>query len=232
MKGLSLLWFIFLLYTADALSQKNLPPVFEIDTDTAVYQLEDSFWQMLEDKTGNLTIDQVSTSPISDSFHINTTKQRGINYAIHTFWFRLRLKNNMIREANIVFPNTPQFSDQFDVYIKEDSGWIHETNGFLVPWSKRSGFKMVEAIPVTIPALEEKIIYLRTRINLHYRKPQELQLKAEPTQAFIKEHYVENEAFLFTRIRTAFLFGVLFFCGIMNIFFFSIIRERVYLYYA
>ncbi|MBD0293889.1 MAG: hypothetical protein ICV84_01615, partial [Flavisolibacter sp.] len=133
---------------------------------------------------------------------------------------------------NIVFPNGPLFSDQFDVYIKEDSGWIHETNGFLVPWSKRSGFKMVEAIPVTIPALEEKIIYLRTRINLHYRKPQELQLKAEPTQAFIKEHYVENEAFLFTRIRTAFLFGVLFFCGIMNIFFFSIVRERVYLYYA
>ncbi|MBD0368183.1 MAG: hypothetical protein ICV53_19030 [Flavisolibacter sp.] len=43
---------------------------------------------------------------------------------------------------------------------------------------------------------------------------------------------MENEAFLFTRIRTAFLFGVLFFCGIMNIFFFSIVRERVYLYYA
>ncbi|MBD0349615.1 MAG: hypothetical protein ICV65_00525, partial [Flavisolibacter sp.] len=102
MKGLYLLWFIFLLYTLDAWTQKNLPPVFEINTDSAVYQLEDSFWQMLEDKTGNLTIDQVSTSPISDSFHANTTKQRGINYAIHTFWFRLRLKNNMIREANIV----------------------------------------------------------------------------------------------------------------------------------
>ncbi len=49
---------------ADTAAQNNLPPAYEIKTDTAGNViLDDAYWQMLEDPGGELTIDQVSQSP-------------------------------------------------------------------------------------------------------------------------------------------------------------------------
>jgi len=60
-------------------AQNVLPPVYEINTDTAVnITLDDAYWQMLEDPEGKWTIDEVSRPPIADRFHANTTKVKGI----------------------------------------------------------------------------------------------------------------------------------------------------------
>ena len=61
-KRLFLLSFI-LIVALKAIAQANLPDVFEIKTDTTFFQyLNGSQWQILEDKEGRWTIEQVSKS--------------------------------------------------------------------------------------------------------------------------------------------------------------------------
>src|SRR4249920_1486764 len=103
MKKLFFIWLMLELSFSQALAQNNLPPAYEIQTDTAVsIRLDDAYWQMLEDPEGKWTIDEVNQSPIAEKFHANTTKVNGIlgvNYSIHTFWLRYRLRNNMTHPA-------------------------------------------------------------------------------------------------------------------------------------
>ena len=57
---------LFVCLVSMAFGQNNLPPVFEITTDTATnIVLDDAYRQMLEDPEGKWTIDQVSQSPDS-----------------------------------------------------------------------------------------------------------------------------------------------------------------------
>src|SRR6476646_12081251 len=85
--------------------QNYLPPVYEINADTAsAIRLDDAYWQMLEDPEGEWTIDEVSRPPIAVKFHANTTKIKGVDYSINTFWLRYHFKNSMRYEARITIP--------------------------------------------------------------------------------------------------------------------------------
>src|SRR4249920_4260240 len=102
MKKLFFIWLMLELSFSQALAQNNLPPAYEIQTDTAVsIRLDDAYWQMLEDPEGKWTIDEVSQSPVADKFHANTTKIKGVDRSINTFWLRYHFKNSMEREARI-----------------------------------------------------------------------------------------------------------------------------------
>ena len=74
--------FLFVCFASIAFTQNNLPPVFEINADTASDRLDDPYWQMLEDPGGKWTVDEVNQSPIADKFHANTTKIKGVDYSI------------------------------------------------------------------------------------------------------------------------------------------------------
>src|SRR5215831_12587075 len=98
MKKSSVIWLALVVSFLKTVAQNNLPPVYEIKTDTAAYiAFDDSSWQMLGDKTGKLTIDQVSQSPVADQFHNNT----GTDHSVNIYWFRYRIKNVMRHEARI-----------------------------------------------------------------------------------------------------------------------------------
>ena len=93
---------LFASFASVAFAQNNLPPAFEIYADTASdIRLDDSSWQMLEDREGKWTIDEVSQPPVADKFHANATKIKGVDYSINTFWLRYNFKNNMGHEARI-----------------------------------------------------------------------------------------------------------------------------------
>ena len=80
-------------------AQDLLPPVYEISSDTISYELlPDSCLQILADKTGKWTIEQVSVPPLSNGFH---AYQGIVNYSIQTHWLRYRLHNRMKTEINI-----------------------------------------------------------------------------------------------------------------------------------
>src|ERR1700745_1340532 len=111
MKKILILSILFTLLFIKIIAQNNLPAVFEIKTDTSEYvPLNDSNWQMLEDREGKWTINDVSNSTIADKFHLNTTKAKGIDYSINTLWFRYHFKNDMNHDARIAIPEDFTFT--------------------------------------------------------------------------------------------------------------------------
>src|SRR6476620_5275127 len=148
--------------------QKNLPPVYEINADTAsAIRLDDAYWQMLEDPEGEWTIDEVSQSNIADKFHANTTKIKGVDYSINTFWLRYHFKNSMEHEARITIPKDVSSAVLYTRGL--DGGWNQKTTGKIVPWSKRDDLKRITSITYTIQPGEELLIYERD--NFNYNEP-------------------------------------------------------------
>ena len=128
MKKTILIWLSFLLSIAATIAQNNLPPVFEITTDTALFNpLPNEYWQMLEDKD-KLSLEDVTKLPIANRFHFDTTKDNKFNFSIHTYWFRYRLKNVMNRDAEIGFGTN---SEKSKFYLFKNGKWTQFENGIL-----------------------------------------------------------------------------------------------------
>ena len=101
MKRTVTLW-VLLLLLLRTIAQNNLPP-YEIKTDTGSYQNFDrSHWQMLEDSSGKLTIEDVNKLPFANRFHIYDSA-KGIDFSIHTYWFRYILKNTMNHDVQNIY---------------------------------------------------------------------------------------------------------------------------------
>src|SRR6266542_508261 len=221
----------FSIFSFSALAQNNLPPVYEILTDTGVYtNLPESYWQILEDKDGKLTFEQVSKFPVTEKFYANSVIN-GIDYSIHTFWIRYRLKNIMNKEINIGFSNVNS-ADQSDFYIDQyDNKWIHRVTGYLYPWKERDGLKWINYIPIILQPQKEVIIYNRIKNNYYLNKPKSIIVSIGITDKMIQSSHITDETNYVFTILTSLFTGVLLFAIVFNLSFFIIVKERVYLYY-
>ncbi len=230
MKKISFLVLLTILSISKTITQNNLPPVYEINTDTAVnLTLGDAYWQMLEDPEGKWTIDEVSRPPIADQFHANTTKTNGIlevDYSINTFWFRYRFKNNMKHEARIIIPKNVSYGDLHT--LASDGRWNHKTTGTIVPWSKRDDLKRITTLTYTIQPGEELLFYERNNFNYFYNTPDFFGIKFGFTDRVIQDYYDENDP----SILPSFLFGIFLLAALFNLYFFLITHQKVYLLFS
>jgi two-component system NtrC family sensor kinase len=227
----NLLSVVLILYPSFiCIAQNNLPPAYEIKTDTVVtIRLDDAYWQMLEDPEGRWTIDEVSRPPIADKFHANTTQTEGIlsvDYSINTFWLRYRLKNSMMHEARILMPKEVTYTD---LYTRSSDGELnHKMTGTGVPWSKRDGLKRITTVTYTIQPGEELLFYERDNFNYYVNTPDFLKIDFGFTDKVIKEYYDDNDS----SILPSFLFGFFLLAALFNLYFFLIVRGRVYLFFS
>src|SRR6516164_3383077 len=84
------------------IAQNNLPPVYEIKSDTALIDtLSNNYWQILKDTNGKLTFEQVRKSPVADKFHYDSPV--GITHYITAYWSRFILKNVTDHKISIGF---------------------------------------------------------------------------------------------------------------------------------
>ena len=226
------LYFLMLLFN-ETTAQSSLPPAFELKSDTGVYvTIDDGYWQMLEDQKGEWTVEQVKQPPISDDFHAIDSKVNGVDYRTHFYWFRYRLKNTSNKTVEVVLLNTTQ-ADQSDFFLFDDGNEsFHYTTGILFPYKKKDGLKKINAIPIQIEAGGELTVYNRTKNTYYFNKPKQLAVSIGYTKEVIREEYIGNESG-FTQRKFEVLFtGILLFACIFNLFFYSIARDHVYLYYA
>jgi signal transduction histidine kinase len=230
MKNILFLLLVLLFSIAKAIAQNNLPPAYEITTDTAInIRLDDTHWQMLEDPEGKWKIDEVSHPPIADKFHANTTQTEGIlsvDYSVNTFWLRYRLKNSMMHEARIQMPKKVTYAD---LYIRGSDGkWNHKMTGTGVPWSKRDGLKRITTVTYTIQPGEELLFYERDNFDYYINTPDFLEIDFGFTDKAIKGYYDDNDS----SILPSFLFGFFLLAALFNLYFFLIVRGRVYLFFS
>ena len=227
MKKVLVIWLLAVSSFANTIAQNNLPPVYEIKTDTAVnITLDNVYWQILEDRGGELTIDQVSLSPLVEKFHSNNTEKKGINHSIKAYWVRYRFKNSMTHEARISIPKNVTYAD---LYARNADGkWIQKRTGTGVPWSKRHDLKHIKAISYSISPGAELLIYERNNFYNEFDMPGLPAPKFGFTERVLQQQYLYNNSFIMPSI----LFGFLILAALYNIYFFLIIRERVYLLFS
>jgi two-component system NtrC family sensor kinase len=235
----NILLIVFYLFSFTMLmAQATWPPVYEIKSDTAAIQtLDNSFWQKLEDKDGKWTIDEVSKLPLSVKFHAPGLKAAGTDTsAVHAYWQRYRLKNTMDHDAKIALSSG---TDYFDVYITgKDTIPVQFHSGLLQDWNKKDGLKHANtsgAIPVVLRPGEEVAVYDRrerkgaTNFNITVR--------LWNTEKLIQEQYINyvdgrTNYFAALHLQEAFVLGLLLLAIFLNLLFYRIVHEKVYLYFA
>ena len=225
------LLFVFVGCWCGAHAQNNLPPVYEIKSDTALSnQLPDSCLHMLEDAGGNLTINEVANGGLNNKVHFHAARLGSNHILVNAYWFVYRLKNAMPSDAHISLNSWSEFDD---FYIPQPNGkWLHYTSG--TANKKAQGYKRRGCVPDTIKPGAEITVYQRI-YNSQKGFPKGFGIEFLSTEKVQLEYvnYVDNTVLFETvEIEEAFIVGLLFLSTIFSIFFFSVVKEKVYLYFA
>jgi len=232
MKKIVLIWLIFLFSIAIAVAQNNLPPIYEIKNDTASeFYLDTAYYHILEDKEGKLTFNQITQPSLINHFHSKGIKTKDVDTSSTIFWFRFRLKDVTNKEIKIALP---ALGNETHFYIVQGTNQPKDQKtGDLIPESKRDGYKRINAIPVTLMAGEEVLVYSRVRNFFPLNFLQDFKISVY-TQKFIDQEYIVkgDEYVPFSTIRDSFFGAILVIGAILNFLFFLINRERVYLFFA
>jgi signal transduction histidine kinase len=223
--------FLLLAFTG-AFAQNNLPPVYELKTDTAaIYKLEGNYSQLLEDhQEGKYTIDQVASPAFSHRFHANQTARRGIDRRIHHYWFRFRIHNQLNKDVVLYFDSPLLYTE---LYTPQKNGqWQVQRTGERVPWSERSGLRFAYKIPFTLRAGQQVMLY--QRVQLFRNRLTEI----PPPSFIIRERFLANfytdtaeKGGIRDWLVEGILLGFWFILALYNFFIFLLIRERAYLYF-
>ena len=211
--------------------------IFEITTDSLeVQELPSDFVDVLEDKDGLWSINDVLKSPVSETFHKMGTIQKLVDTnSIHTYWLRYKLKNVMPEKAKITFSAQ---NDYFDVFIiKSDSSINHYKTGLLVDLDDKDGHKIAGqgAIPLVLLPSEEIVVYdRRSRMRETNFKTT---ARIYSSEKKIKKEYIdrlESRVYIYEKIhlQESFILGVIFLSFFINLFFYRIVRETFYLHFS
>ena len=234
MRTTILTFLIVVLAECVSFGQTVLPPVFEIKSDTVLgVSIDTTYYRMLGDKEGKYTIGDVTTLPLSDKFHYLNEKSGPIDAMANVYWLRYRLKNAMSCEARISL-NSSTKSDEF--YLMESDGkWKHYQTGSDRAWVDRDGLKRTNCIPLVFQSGEERDVYLR--INRKDIGDSGFNVSILSTDKIVQLYYIDyvnagTNYFSLSHLQVAFLEGLLFLALFFYLFFFLIVREKVYLYFA
>ena len=216
---------IFLLN--QAIAQNNLPPVFEIKTDTVEWQEIDSvYWQTLEEGAEKWTIEDITTVAVTNKFHYKSQKISTVDAAANTYWFHYRLKNVMNSEARIALASISQYDD---FYLPQPDGkWTHFVSGSFADLDKKNGLKKVNCIPLIMRPGEQLTVYQRISNKIRGLPP-DFTIAIVSTDKTIQQYYVEEVdnsiRYSSRELQEMFLEGVLLLSIFINLLFFRIVRE-------
>jgi two-component system, NtrC family, sensor kinase len=220
------------------ISQNPFPPAFDIVTDTlGTITLPATNWQYVEDRAAIWTIDSVRQSAIANKFHFNTLELRGNNDPLYNYWVLFRIKNTMGREAHFALRFLG--GQQSDIYLFEPNGKEHHfVNGGLIPWSKRDGNKLKSPfgggyMPVSILAGDEWLVYMKSNSERGFGTfPSRMLIQLFSMDKMAADLSQDEDTNYLQTIKDSVFFGILLWVAIFNLFFFTIVKERVYLYFA
>ncbi|MEM7019226.1 MAG: 7TM-DISM domain-containing protein, partial [Pseudomonadota bacterium] len=84
---------------------------------------------VLEDLTGELEIEQVSSIAWHDKFTASTTKTPGFGSPNSAHWFRLKVQNSTIKNKFMLLKIQSVQIELLDVYVDDIEGWRHSRSG-------------------------------------------------------------------------------------------------------
>ncbi len=233
MKTIKLLLFLIVLFYNKSNAQNSIPSAYEIKSDTAVWTaITHTYWQILEDKAGMLTFEDVLNNTGKNLFHDSLLQ---IDQTAKVYWIHYTLKNGMDRPAYISIDGNWDFAD---TYIhKVNKGWYVYKSGTHRNWNDRGGLKYLNMLPDTLQPSEEVTIYQRLQSNTSGLPPN-YAIGYLGTQSAIQSYYIDTldrdrtNHYNITIVQEAFIVGLLSLALILNLFFYKIEREKEYLYFS
>lgn len=228
MKRFYLVCIIFLLCKTALLAQTGVLPAYEIKTDTLSYTgVPPQNWQVLPDPSGKLSFAKVRSMPF---LRFKTGEYRIQNFNNHVYWCNYKVRNSSTRPINVAIVNG---ISRLEVFAVDSAGKVtHKITGYNVPWSERSGMKRFRQAVFSIMPGQEMTFYERQYIDFRFEKRPNVYsmfrlIRDERGEAInIYEDRLKDVSII------SFLCGLLILAALINVFFYSVSREKVYLYFA
>jgi signal transduction histidine kinase len=149
-----------------ALAQNRAPPIpgpLILTGEAGEYALGQSMY-ILEDPSGGLSIDQVSSAAYHDLFVPSPAVVPNFGFTVSAYWVRFQVRNEVPEIdrwlVEVGFPNM-NYVDLYYPAIDEGQGFIHKQSGVMRPVSEReiAYHRMVFHVPLKYK--KDTVVYMR-----------------------------------------------------------------------
>ncbi len=178
------------------------------------------YLEVLEDKSGDLTIGDVSSSKRSNLFIKSKWETPNYGYTDSVFWIRFGLKNGGYGRDWLLEVDYP-LTDSIELYIPSETGYRVKKAGDQYPFHERE-FKhqnIIFILPSDMPQLS--VLYLRFESEGTMQMP----LNIWSPMAFLEKDHKE-------RLLFGLYYGIIIALFLYNLFLFFSLRDMNYFYYV
>ncbi|MEM7015727.1 MAG: EAL domain-containing protein [Pseudomonadota bacterium] len=212
-------WLLILYFSLAHFAHAMAPPIV-LEKDQ-VYPIG-PYVDVLEDRDGSLTIEQVKTAPWQHRFTTNTTESINFGMTNSTYWFRFSVQNNAAESRHLSLDTKRSGIDLLDVFISRSSEWEHWRTGDSIPFQQRPIKYRDFVFHFVLEAAETRTVYIRMQAPRDgVRLPAEL---IDTSQFLLNRHNYEQISTL--------IYGVVIAMMLYNLLLFIVIKDSAPLYYA
>lgn len=215
---------IFLLNVASALAQQELAPVRLFAEGQYPLNLH---MQVLEDKTNNLTIDDVTSDSLQAQFITNKSPLPNFGVSKSTYWLKVKLLYssaypNKEHQKQWLLEVGKCLLNVAELYIPEANGiYVVKSSDLREDWDQREVLHVNSVFPLTTYLDEEVTLYLKLKNHSSLQTPLTLWSREAFTKKVAKEEFIYGV-----------FFGGMIIMLIYNIFVYVSVRDPGYLYYV
>ncbi|MCP4397151.1 MAG: PAS domain S-box protein [bacterium] len=178
--------------------------------------------EYLEDLTGDLTIDEVTSPEYETQFIPGETEVPTIGFSNSAYWIRMRVRNGSHRQLDWRLVVQQPYLDVIDLYLPQTNGQFQvKQAGDRRPFDVREVEHRQAVFKITLPSQSERTLYFR----IHSTGFILFDLILWTADAF-HSHTSRHHLFL------GFFFGVLCIMGAYNLFLFATLGDSAYLHYV
>ncbi|MDH5721579.1 MAG: histidine kinase [Spirochaetia bacterium] len=217
MTNIKIKFFFIFVFLVNSTSIFSISPV-QINDNIKKYELGLEL-EYLEDKTGNLTIDDISSEKYINQFQKSEEKIPGFGYTSSAIWFHFKIdaQETQIKKWLLEMAAPPTYN--FILFQRtEDNLWQKTEVGSLKPFSERPIDDRNFVFPVELKNSHEFYARIQTGgsmfLPLTLWEPIKFAEKVQKEQLFL-----------------GIFFGILFIMAIYNLFLYFATREKNYLFY-
>lgn len=213
------IYLLFLLFLIQSTFASAIGKTLSLDSDQTQYALA-PYIEIFEDKDANLTIEDISTK-YAHLFVQNRRKIPNLGYTDSAYWIRLNLANESAKDMEWYLELDYPTTNYVDLYTPTpNGGFIKRSTGDHYPFSQREIENRNFIFSLTIPSQSTNSHYLRiqsTAVTL----PLKLWQQAALNKKILTEYSL-----------LGIYIGGLLIIALFNLFIFTSLKEKVYLYYV
>ncbi len=177
----------------------------------------------LEDKTGDLGIEDVADSSFHETFQAYDRDFPNFGFTRSAYWFTTTIINQSGQPQSLILEQTSSWIDSIKLYTPSETAinqWNELHVGDKLPFSDRPIRHHDFLLPIKLEAGEAKPVYIRIASRSLLMTPLTLWKSGDYQRNSLRFSYLYG-----------LLFGVLLIMFFYNLFLYFSIRERAYLYY-